>query len=105
MWRTRKQGAVTRREALLGGACLCCLPSLGRGEDFTVEEVASGVFMRRGADAEASAGNGDGIANIGFIVGNDAVLVTDSGGSLADGRAAARPSSAKKPPSRSNMSC
>ena len=31
-------------------------------------------------------GNLDAIANIGFIVGNDAVLVTDSGGSLRDGQ-------------------
>ncbi len=42
--------------------------------------------MRRGRDEEASIANFDGIANIGFIVGEKSVLVTDSGGSLADGR-------------------
>jgi quinoprotein relay system zinc metallohydrolase 2 len=42
--------------------------------------------MRRGADEEANAGNLDAIANIGFIVGDEAVLVTETGGSLADGR-------------------
>ena len=76
---------LTRRDAIFGGACLCCLPSLGRAKDFRVEEVAPGVFMRRGVDREASQENVDAIANIGFIVGDDAVLVTESGGSLADG--------------------
>jgi quinoprotein relay system zinc metallohydrolase 2 len=50
-----------------------------------VEEVVPGVFIRRGVDQDASGENLDAIANIGFIVGRDAVLVTDSGGSLADG--------------------
>lgn len=78
--------ATTRRDALLGAACLCCLPGLGLArEAHAVEEVAPGVFIRRGPDEEASAGNLGGIANIGFVVGDAAVLVTDPGGSLADG--------------------
>jgi quinoprotein relay system zinc metallohydrolase 2 len=76
--------ATTRRDALLGAACLCCLPALAHGAT-TVEEVAPGVFVRRGPDAEATAANLDGIANVGFIIGRDAVLVTESGGSRADG--------------------
>lgn len=80
---------LSRRDALLagfGGVCLCCLPTLVRAEDFTVEEVAPGIFMRRGVDQDASPQNLDAIANIGFVIGNDAVLVTDSGGSLVDGQ-------------------
>jgi quinoprotein relay system zinc metallohydrolase 2 len=50
-----------------------------------VAEVVHGMFLRRGVDEDATAGNLDAIANIGFIVGRDAVLVTDSGGSRADG--------------------
>ena len=81
---------ANRRKALLagfGGLCLCCLPTLGRSAvSFTMQEVAPGLFMRRGIDEDASAQNLDAIANIGFIVGNDAVLVTDTGGSLVDGQ-------------------
>lgn len=77
---------VTRRAALFGGLCLCCLPRPGlSAEALSMEEVAPGLFIRRGPDEEATPENADGIANIGFIVGRDAVLVTESGGSLADG--------------------
>jgi quinoprotein relay system zinc metallohydrolase 2 len=75
----------TRRAVLAGGLCLCCLPARGRAEHGVVE-VASGVFVRRGPDEEATDANLGGIANVGFIVGEDAVLVADPGGSLADGR-------------------
>ena len=79
--------APTRRGALLagfGGLCLCCLPA--RGALMRIEEVAHALFMRRGVDEDATADNRDAIANIGFIIGRDAVLVTDPGGSLADGQ-------------------
>jgi len=49
-------------------------------------QVAPGIYMRRGVDEDASASNDDAIANIGFIVGGEAVAVTDAGGSLNDGR-------------------
>lgn len=76
----------TRRQTLFGGFCLCCLPTLGRSaEGFAMDEVGPGIFVRRGPDAEATPENNDAIANIGFIVGDDAVLVTESGGSAADG--------------------
>ena len=81
---------ISRRQALLagfGGACLCCLPAVGFAtEQYRMDEVATGIFVRRGVDEDATAQNFDAIANIGFIVGKDAVLVTDTGGSIVDGR-------------------
>ena len=76
----------TRRETLVGALGLCCVPAVGRAAATArLDEVGPGVFVRRGAHAEATAGNRNGIANSGFIIGTDAVLVTDPGGSLADG--------------------
>jgi quinoprotein relay system zinc metallohydrolase 2 len=77
---------VSRRAAMIGGLCLCCLPTAGRAASFAMEEVGPGIFIRRGPDEEATPQNDDGIANIGFVVGRDGVLVTESGGSLADGQ-------------------
>lgn len=77
-----------RRRVLFGGLCLCCLPTrlrAGSPAGFATEEIAPGIHVRRGVDAEAAVENAGGIANVGFIVGGDAVLVTDPGGSLADG--------------------
>ncbi|HEX8416533.1 MAG TPA: quinoprotein relay system zinc metallohydrolase 2 [Methylobacterium sp.] len=80
------RASASRREALFGGFCLCCLPTLVRSaESFAMDEVGPGIFVRRGPDAEATPENDDAIANTGFIVGEDAVLVTESGGSHADG--------------------
>ena len=83
---TIARNGLSRRQALAGGLCLCCMPTLGRANSFEIAEIAPGVFMRRGRDEEPNAANLDAIANIGFIIGDDAVLVTDSGGSLADGQ-------------------
>lgn len=78
---------TSRRELLLGGLCLCCLARTGfAAVSVGVQEIEPGVFVRRGLDVDAAPGNADAIANIGFVIGRDAVLVTDSGGSLADGR-------------------
>lgn len=81
------RGFANRREALFGGFCLCCLPTLGRSaEGFAMDEVGPGIFIRHGVIADASAENNDAIANIGFVVGKESVLVTESGGSLVDGQ-------------------
>lgn len=56
-----------------------------RPESLEVEEIAPGVHVRRGAQEIATAHNLDAIANVGFVIGSDAVAVIDPGGSLADG--------------------
>jgi quinoprotein relay system zinc metallohydrolase 2 len=84
---------VTRRHALLSGACacLCSVRALAQSTEsaarvFAVDEVAAGIHIRRGVDEDATTRNEDGIANIGFIVGHDSVAVIDPGGSLIDGQ-------------------
>jgi quinoprotein relay system zinc metallohydrolase 2 len=82
--------STTRRKLVFGGLCLCCTPALPRlaaaaGDPWRMEEVAEGLFIRRGLDEDATQANEDAIANIGFIIGRDGVLVADPGGSLIDG--------------------
>ena len=50
-------------------------------------EVGPGLFVHRGRVALADAGNGGDIGNVAFVVGEDAVLVIDAGGSRALGEA------------------
>ena len=79
----------SRRDALFagfGGLCLCCLNAAAQAESFTLDEVASGLFVRHGVIANATSENLDAICNTGFVIGRDGVLVTETGGSLADGQ-------------------
>ena len=75
---------LTRRQALLAGASFCCLGASAPSAT-AFHEVAPGIYFRRGADEDVTQQNDDAIANIGFIVGRDAVAVIDPGGSLVDG--------------------
>jgi quinoprotein relay system zinc metallohydrolase 2 len=82
---------ITRRQALLAGACFCSVRAFAKNatEDahaFVTDEVAPGIHIRRGVDEDVTRQNDDAIANIGFIVGRDAVAVIDPGGSLTDGQ-------------------
>lgn len=82
---------LSRRKALFGGLCLCCLPSLVRAEaagpprPAPTVEVSRSIHVRRGLTEDTSAANQGAIANLSFVVGRDAVAVIDPGGSLHDG--------------------
>jgi quinoprotein relay system zinc metallohydrolase 2 len=78
-----------RRTALRLGAAGAL--TLGRRSHaavpLSVQEVAPGIHVRQGICEDASPRNDDAIANVGFIVGDEAVAVIDPGGSRADGEA------------------
>jgi quinoprotein relay system zinc metallohydrolase 2 len=68
-----------------GGCCLRGDP--GPCRNGTAAGNGDGVFVHNGVHEEASSGNKDAIANIGFIVGTAAVAVIDPGGSFEEGAA------------------
>jgi len=60
-------------------------PSLRAAEAFSVKEVAPGVFVHQGRYEIFTPRNSGDTSNSGFIVGNDAVAVIDTGGSARIG--------------------
>jgi quinoprotein relay system zinc metallohydrolase 2 len=94
-----RNACLSRREVVLGLAAFCLGPAAvrvarsGPTPTLLMKEVAPGIYFRRGVDEDATAANDGAIANIGFIVGSEAVAVLDPGGSIGDGtrlRAAVR---------------
>jgi quinoprotein relay system zinc metallohydrolase 2 len=80
--------SIIRRSAVLAVAVvLATTASRAETAALAVTEIASGIFVHNGVHEEASAANEDAIANIGFIIGDQAVAVIDPGGSFAEGSA------------------
>ncbi len=71
---------------------LCCLwialfAIASRAAPLPVSEVAAGVFVHQGVHEEFGDGYHGDIANIGFVIGDEAIAVIDTGGSLRVGQA------------------
>jgi quinoprotein relay system zinc metallohydrolase 2 len=85
---------VTESSARAGWWVLCALafatPVFGAEEripEFSLTQIAAGVFVHLGKPLPLDAPGHDDIANIGFIVGAKCIAVIDTGGSVRIGRA------------------
>jgi quinoprotein relay system zinc metallohydrolase 2 len=74
--------AVLAVIALLGSAA----PSWAQQRALPITEIAPGVFEVAGQTALMTHDNDGAIANLGFVIGDNAVAVVDTGGSVREGR-------------------
>ena len=68
--------------AILGASTF----SRAQQQELEVTEIAPGLFVHHGVTALMTRENDGAIANIGFIIGESAVAVIDTGGSVREGR-------------------
>jgi quinoprotein relay system zinc metallohydrolase 2 len=67
--------------------CLAHQAFAADGADFTLREIADGVFAFQGVNELMHPENEGAICNLGVVVGTEAAAVVDSGGSMAEARA------------------
>jgi quinoprotein relay system zinc metallohydrolase 2 len=79
---------MARAALILAALAMLASAAASRAQqrELSVNSVADGVFVHNGQTAQMTRENDGAIANVGFIVGEDAVAVIDTGGSLREGR-------------------
>ena len=84
---------MAHRVSVLGVSVLALLVvfatstlSQAQQQELPVSEVAPGIFVHNGTTALMARENDGGTANIGFIIGESAVAVIDTGGSVREGQ-------------------
>ena len=79
-------GRKMARTALILSAVVAPSASRAQQQELPVKSIADGVFVHNGQTAQMTRENIGAIANVGFIIGDDAVAVIDAGGSVREGR-------------------
>jgi len=84
----RSDKRMTCRFAILTlfAALVAAIPARAQQQALPVTEIAPGVFVHVGAIAQMTQENEGAIANVGFVIGNHAVAVIDTGGSVREGQ-------------------